>query len=125
MYCAGRITVVQGDHVIGGKEIMIAILKLNSLKTDDVTRITSEHIRHAKGIISEYLAMPSTSMLWHRMSPDSMLRSTMVYSPFQILFFKYPLIQRLRLRWNGDYADNYFTLSHGVTEGRVISPCVY
>lgn len=72
---------LQNDHVIGGDEVSRAILRLNHSKSDGVTGVMSDHIIHGKKIISGYLAMLFTAMLWHGVSPDGMLKSTMVPIP--------------------------------------------
>ena len=68
---------LQGDH-IKGNEVCIAINKLNSSKKDGVTGIMSDHIIHAKVVISNYLALLFTAMLWHGITPDNILKRRVV-----------------------------------------------
>ena len=71
----------QDEHVFNTDEVYRAIMKLNKSKSDGVTGIMSDHFIHGKKLISGYLAMLFTAMLWHGMSPDGMLKSTMIPIP--------------------------------------------
>ena len=95
------------SHNISEGEVLSAISRLKFSKRDDVSGIMSDHIIHAKNVVSKHLALMFTAMIIHGYSPEALCRSTIIPIP--------------KGRWaNLGNSNNYRAITLGSMVGKVL-----